>query len=76
MLSLGAWYLHNLAKRAIKGEHVAQAEIVKAPKIVDKVYGDGDGDIDIDDVDDIVVNVATEVTDKASSVCDFITSWL
>lgn len=76
MIIIETIYLHNLLKRLIRGDHVVSSEVAKAPQIVDKVYGDGDGSLDMDDVDDIAVNVATEVADKVSSIWDFITSLL
>jgi len=67
-------YLHNLVKRAVTDGHVYPGEIAKAPKLIDKVYGDGDGHLDMSDLDDIASNVTSEVADKASDIWDFVTS--
>ena len=69
-----AIYLRNLAKRGLTNEHVSPAEIVYAPKLIDQRYGDGNGVLDIHDVDDIASNVAGEVVDKVGEIIDFFTS--
>ena len=69
-----AYFLHKVAKKAMKGEPLSSSEVSKTPQLIDKVYGDGDGDLDLHDVDDIAVNLATETTDKLSDFFDFITS--
>lgn len=74
MINLGVIYLHSLAKRVATGGNVYPAEIIKAPKIIDKVYGDGNGTLELSDMDDIVSNVVDEVVDKAELVWDVITS--
>lgn len=74
MISLATLYLHNLAKRAVTNGRIYPAEVGNAPKLVDKVYGDGNGTLDLSDMDDIVTNVVDEVVDKAELVWDVITS--
>ena len=66
--------LHQILKKAIKGEALSGAEVARAPQLIDKVYGNGDGHLDITDMDDIAINVAGEVVDKTSKVLDFLTS--
>lgn len=75
-MSLLTIYLSNLAKRAITGEKVYPGEIANAPKIIDQIYGNGDGKFDMDDVSEIVSNIGSEITDKAGDVWDFVTSIL
>ena len=56
--------LKNLAKRAIKGEHINPAEIVKLPQVLDDKFGNGDGVLDFEDIKDIAgeaKDVAVEV---------------
>lgn len=74
MIDLGALYLKNLAKRAATGEHVYPVEIVKLPQVIDKVYGDGNGTLDMSDIDDIATNVTEEIVDKAEHIWDIGTS--
>lgn len=74
MISIASIYLHNLAKRAITNGHVHPAEIRNAPKILDQVYGNGDGHLDMSDVTEIAKNVGEEIVDKASDIWDFVTS--
>ena len=74
MINFGVIYLHNLAKRVATGGPVHPAEIIKSPKIIDKVYGDGNGTLDSSDLNDIVFNVVDEVVDKAELVWEAITS--
>ncbi|MCQ2077459.1 MAG: hypothetical protein MJZ20_10650 [Bacteroidaceae bacterium] len=73
-MSLGTIYLHNLAKRAMTDGKVYPGEIANAPKVIDKVYGNGDGTLDWDDVTEVVSNIGSEIADKASDVWDFVTS--
>lgn len=74
MISLATMYLHNLAKRAMTNGHIYPVEVGNAPKLIDKVYGDGNGTLDLSDLDDITSNVLDEVVDKAEFVWDVITS--
>lgn len=69
-MSITTMYLHNLAKRAATGGRIYPAEIVKAPQLIDKAYGNGDGHLDFDDVSE----VASTIADKAGDIWDFITS--
>lgn len=69
-------YLHNLAKRVLTDGKVYPAEVVNAPKLIDKAYGDGDGHLDLDDVGEIASNIGSEIADKAGDVWDFISSIL
>lgn len=64
-------YLINLAKRAATGEHVATPEIVNAPRLIDKVYGDGDGTIEISDAVDAVIEIGGNVIDKVGNMLSF-----
>lgn len=73
-LILGKMYLHNLAKRAFTDGMIFPGEIQSASKLADKLYGDGNGTLNISDVDDIASNVTNEVIDKAGDIIDFITS--
>lgn len=73
-MSLTTMYLHNLAKRAMTDGKVYPAEILNAPKLIDKAYGNGDGHLDLDDVTEIATNVGLEIADKAGDIWDFITS--
>lgn len=73
-MSLITMYLHNLAKRAMTDGKIYPSEIVNAPKLVDKAYGNGDGHLDLDDVTEIASNVGSEIADKAGDVWDIITS--
>ena len=61
MIDLPAIYLRNLAKRALSNEPVSPAEIVRVPKLIDQTYGDGNGVLDIHDLDDITSNVVEEI---------------
>ena len=74
MIDPGSIYLKNLAKRVVEGEHVYTSEIVNAPKVLDKVYGDGNGHLDFSDVDDIASNVGSEIAEAASNIWDFVLS--
>lgn len=74
MFDPATMYLHNLAKRVMSDGHVHPGEIANAPKLIDKVYGDGNGHLDLSDIDDIASNVTTEVVDTATGIWDFITS--
>lgn len=65
-------YLINLAKRAATGEHVATSEIVNAPRLIDKVYGDGDGTLEFSDVMDAVTEIGGNAMDKVGDVLSFI----
>ena len=47
-------YLRNLIKRGLEGDKIYSAEIAHLPKLIDSVYGDDNGQFDIDDIDDIV----------------------
>ena len=67
-------YLHNLAKRAMTDGKIYPGEIVNAPRLVDKAYGNGDGHLDLDDVTEIASNIGSEIADKAGDVWDIITS--
>lgn len=73
-MSLTTMYLHNLAKRAMTDGKIYPTEVVNAPKLIDKAYGNGDGFLDWDDVKEIASNVGTEITDKAGDVWEIITS--
>lgn len=73
-MDFATMYLRNLAKRALTDGKVYPAEVVKAPRLIDKVYGDGDGHLDWDDVVEIASNVGSEIADKAGDVWDIITS--
>lgn len=73
-MSLTTMYLHNLAKRPMTDGKVYPAEIVNAPKLIDKAYGNGDGALDWDDVTEVASNVGSEIADKASDIWDFVTS--
>lgn len=64
-------YLINLAKRAATDGHVATAEIINAPKIIDKVYGDGDGVLEFSDAVDAVTTIGGNFVDKVEHVIDF-----
>lgn len=68
-------YLINLAKRAALGEHVTTSEIVNAPKLIDKVYGDGDGVFELSDAVDAVTEIGGDVIDKVGDVIGFIADW-
>ena len=76
MISIAKMYLHNLAKRVMSDGKVYPAEVVNAPKIIDKVYGDGNGILDLSDVDDVISNLWEEVTDKVDTVIDVLSSIL
>ncbi len=65
-------YLMNLAKRVATDEHVAPVEIVNTPKIIDKVYGDGDGALEFSDVVDAATDIGGDIIDKAGDVISFI----
>ncbi len=75
-MSIAGIYLKNLAKRIINEEKVYPAEIVNAPKIIDKAYGNCDGHLDFEDITDIASNVGSEIAEAADSVLDFISSIL
>lgn len=71
-------YLRNLAKRAIKGEHINPAEMVKLPQVLDNKFGNGDGVLDFDDIKDfagdakdVAVEVLGNIWDTIGSVLDF-----
>lgn len=74
MIDITSMYLRNLIKRGLEGDKIYSAEIAHLPKLIDSVYGDDNGQFDIDDIDDIVTNVISEATDKVSDIWDFITS--
>lgn len=69
-MSLLTMYLHNLAKRAMTDGKVYPAEVINAPKLIDKAYGNGDGTLDCDDI----AEVASHIADKVGDALDFITS--
>lgn len=73
-MNITAMYLHNLAKRALTDGKVYPGEIANAPRFIDKVYGNGDGHLDFDDISEIASNVGSEIADKAGDVLDFIGS--
>ncbi len=68
-------YLMNVAKRAATGEHVATSEIVNVPKVIDKVYGDGDGTFELSDVVDAATEIGGNIIDKVEDVISFIGDW-
>lgn len=74
MIDLAEIYLKNIAKRAIKGEHIGSGEIAKLPRLIDKTYGDDDGVFELSDVVDAATDIVSDVADKAESVWDVITS--
>lgn len=74
MIDLAAMYLHNLAKRGFTNGYVAPVEIARAPKLIDQTYGDGNGSLDIHDLDDLASNVVEEISDKIGDLVDFVTS--
>lgn len=65
-------YLLNLAKRAATGEHVATSEIVNAPRLIDKVYGDGDGTFEFSDAVDAVTEIGGNLIDKVGDALGFL----
>jgi hypothetical protein len=65
-------YLLNLAKRAATDGHVEPVEIANLPKLIDKVYGDGDGQLEISDVVDAATEIGGELVDKATHLLEFI----
>ena len=67
-------YLINLAKRAATGEHVYPVEIAKLPQVIDKVYGDGDGTLELSDVADAAKEIGGELLDKGTHVIDILGS--
>jgi hypothetical protein len=69
---LATKYLFNLAKRAATDGHVATAEIVNTPKLIDKVYGDGDGVFEMSDVIDAATEIGGNMLDKAERVLGFL----
>lgn len=70
-MSLVTSYLFNLAKRAIKGE-VHSGEIARLPRLIDQSFGDGDGILELSDIADGAVEIASEMIDKVGSVIEFI----
>lgn len=66
-MSLVTSYLMNVAKRAAKGE-VHPGEIANLPRLIDKSFGDGDGVLEISDIADGVVQVASEVVEKIGDI--------
>lgn len=73
-MDISTMYLHNLAKRVLTEGKVYPAEVANAPRLVDKVYGNGDGHLDFDDVSEIASNIGSEIADTAGEVFDFLTS--
>ena len=73
-MSLTSIYLNNLAKRVMTDGKVSTAEIVNAPKLIDKSYGDGDGGLDWDDVTTIASDIGSEIAEKAGDVVEFLSS--
>ena len=73
-MTISSILLHQIAKKALKGEALSGVEVARAPQLIDKVYGNGDGHLDITDVDDIAINAVGEVVEKTSKVLDFLTS--
>ncbi|MDO4571228.1 MAG: hypothetical protein Q4D38_12655 [Planctomycetia bacterium] len=58
----------TVGKRAVQS-----GEIPATPKTIDLLYGDGDGDIDFDDVTTYVENSVDAVTTAASWLWDILT---
>lgn len=67
-MSIATMYLHNLAKRVMNGEKVYTAEVANAPKLIDKVYGNGDGHVDLDDVSEIASSIGSKILDIVDSI--------
>ncbi|MGM9817315.1 MAG: hypothetical protein ACI304_09725 [Lepagella sp.] len=65
-------YIINVFKRVANDEHVETAELVNLPKVLDRVYGDGDGIFEMSDAVDAVVEIGSEFLDKAESVISWI----
>ena len=74
MFDPASMYLRNLAKRAIMNEHIYPAEIVNAPRIIDKVYGNSDGQLNLTDIEEIANDAGSKIADAASEILDTITS--
>lgn len=68
-------YLFDLAKRVAAGELVPTSEVVNAPRLIDKVYGDGDGTFEISDAVDAVTEIGGNVIDKVGDVISIIGDW-
>ncbi len=70
--TIASAYLKNLAKRVATGDHVASSEIVNVPRIIDKVYGDNDGVLEISDVVDAATEIGGNFIDKVTDVISFL----
>ena len=68
-------YLINLAKRVAMDGPVHPAEIVNAPRLIDK-WGNGDGVVSFDDIPDIASDIGETIVDGVTAVVDFLSNIL
>lgn len=60
--------VNRVIKGLIKEEDWAMKYVSKLPQMIDSAYGDGDGKLNLSDVDDIVANIASSIGEKVSDV--------
>lgn len=66
-MSLVTSYLSNLLKRAPEGK-VHPGEIARLPRLIDQSFGDGDGILELSDIADGAVEIASEMIDKVGGI--------
>lgn len=67
-------YLKNLAKRAMNGERINPAEVVRLPQVIDSKFGNGDGVLDFEDVKNVAEDAIDAVTEITGGVLEFLGS--